>query len=145
LTFTSTPVQFYSIWDFARGGAGEWTGGYVSSKHLVDIYYKMREVAIKYNLHPQFYGRGMFGGHYWVGRMLISFSKNDPEEVEKVRKCFMDMDEEARKVGSFIRYKAPPWAKARNFEDANPNTVELMQKIRKLLDPNGVMNPGQGL
>ncbi|MEM2958963.1 MAG: FAD-linked oxidase C-terminal domain-containing protein [Candidatus Jordarchaeaceae archaeon] len=77
--------------------------------------------------------------------MNISFSKNDPQEIQKVRKCLMDMDEEARKVGSFIRYKPPPWAKARNFEKADPNTLELMQKIKKLIDPNGIMNPGQGL
>ncbi len=145
LVFSSPPVHLYTVWDFARGGAAEWTGGYVSSKHVADIYYKMREVAVGYGLRPQFYGRAMFGGHYWVGRMNISFSKNDPEEVEKVRKCLMDMDEEARKVGSFIRYKAPPWAKSRNFENADQNTVELMQKIKKLLDPNGIMNPGQGL
>lgn len=145
LTYTSTPIQLYTVWDFARGGGGEWVGGYVSSKHLVDVYYKMREAAIRHGMRPQFYGRAMFGGHYWIGRMNISFSKNDPEEIEKVRRCLMDMDEAARKVGSFIRYKAPPWAKKRNFEKADPNTIELLKEVRKLLDPNGIMNPGQGL
>lgn len=145
LTFTNTPIQLYTVWDFARGGGGEWVGGYVSSKHIVKMYYNMRHAAIKHGMRPQFYGRVMFGGHYWIGRMNISFSKNDPKEVERARRCLMDIDEEARKVGSFIRYKPPPWAKARNFEKADSNSLEFMRKIREFIDPNGIMNPGQGL
>ena len=88
------------------------------------------------------YGRTMFGGHHWIARVNINFNKNDLEDVERARKCLMEIDENVRKLGSVIRYKAPPWAKKRNLEKANPTALELIRKIKRLLDPNGIMNPG---
>ena len=41
-------------------------------------------------------------------------------------------------------YKAPDWAHQVYKDKTLPATNELIQKIKKLLDPNNIMNPGHG-
>jgi FAD/FMN-containing dehydrogenase len=41
-------------------------------------------------------------------------------------------------------YKAPLWAHKVYEEKTLPATNELIKKIKKLLDPNMIMNPGHG-
>jgi FAD/FMN-containing dehydrogenase len=41
-------------------------------------------------------------------------------------------------------YKSPKWAYETHKENIFPATGELIEKIRRLLDPNKIMNPGQG-
>ena len=142
LTLTNPPIHFYGVWNFSRGGGGEWVGSYISSRHVAQYYEIARSIAKKYGKHACMYGRVMFGGHHWIARVNINFNKNDLEDVERARKCLMEIDENVRKLGSVIRYKAPPWAKKRNLEKANPTALELIRKIKRLLDPNGIMNPG---
>ena len=44
-----------------------------------------------------------------------------------------------------IMYKPPLWA-VKYFKDKTlPATTQLIGKIKKLLDPNNIMNPGQGI
>ncbi|MHA1606345.1 MAG: FAD-binding oxidoreductase [Candidatus Freyarchaeota archaeon] len=144
LTFQSPPIHFYCTWHFKRGGGGEWVGCYISSRHIAEYYKIAREVAKKYGKHASFYSRALFGGHHWVARVNIAFNKNDPEDVEKTRRCLMEIDEAVRRLESPVRYKAPPWAWERNLAKASKDSVEFIKELRRFLDPNGIMNPGHG-
>ena len=44
---------------------------------------------------------------------------------------------------SAMPYKTPIWATKTILERCDPNWVKLFKKVKKTLDPNGIMNPGR--
>jgi FAD/FMN-containing dehydrogenase len=43
----------------------------------------------------------------------------------------------------FVPYKAPRWAARRMLQDADPGFVSLLRRVKGLLDPGRIMNPGR--
>ncbi|MHA1497989.1 MAG: FAD-binding oxidoreductase [Promethearchaeota archaeon] len=115
------PIQLWGCWNFSRGGGGQWIGSYCSTRDIAKFYALAREKALKYGRSPQFYSRILFGGHYCVARTNINFNKDDPKEIESARQVLKVYEKKTL-----------------------PATNELIRKIKKLLDPNMIMNPGHG-
>ena len=138
------PYQAWSAWNFSRGGGGEWIGSYCSIRDIVKYYKLAREISLKYGHTPQFYSRLLFGGHYCVSRFNINFNKNDTKEIESARKILKEIHKEVSSLDGVVMYKAPKWAHEVYEEKILPATKELMKKIKNLLDPNKIMNPGHG-
>jgi FAD/FMN-containing dehydrogenase len=42
-----------------------------------------------------------------------------------------------------IPYKMPTWAAGKILANADPEWVKMARKIKKCIDPNGIMNPGR--
>ncbi|MBD3255737.1 MAG: FAD-binding protein [Candidatus Lokiarchaeota archaeon] len=140
-----TPVQFWGCWNFARGGGGQWIGSYCSTRDIVKYYYLSRDICLKYDKVPQFYCRLMFGGHYCVSRTNINFNKNDPDDIQKARNLLKDIHDAVQSLDGVVMYKAPLWAVESYKDKTLPATTNLIGKLKKLLDPKGIMNPGQGI
>ncbi|MFX1376140.1 MAG: FAD-binding oxidoreductase [Promethearchaeota archaeon] len=139
------PVQYWSFWNFTRGGGGQWIGSYCSTRDVIKYYNISREISLKYDKPPQFYSRLLFGGHYVVARSNINFNKNDPNDIQVARKILKEIHEEVQKLDGVVMYKPPLWAVQHYKEKTLPKTTELINKIKKILDPNNIMNPGQGI
>jgi len=139
------PMQLWGCWNFSRGGGGQWIGTYCSTRDIVKFYNLSREICLKYGKPPQFYSRVLFGGHYVVARTNINFNKNDPEDIKTTRKLLKEIHEEVQQLGGVVMYKPPKWAVQTYKDRTLPATTELIEKIKKLLDPNNIMNPGQGI
>ena len=139
------PIQFWGTWDFSRGGGGQWIGSYCSTRKIVEYYESSRKILINYGKPAQFYSRILFGGHYCVARTFINFNKNDPEDVKTARKILHEIHDEVQKLGGVVMYKPPLWAVQHYRDKTLPATTKLIEKIKKLLDPNNIMNPGQGI
>ncbi len=140
-----TPIQFWGTWDFSRGGGGQWIGSYCSARNIVKYYDLSRKVLLKYGKPAQFYGRIMFGGHYCVARTFINFNKNDPEDIKTARKILKEIHDEVQQLEGVIMYKPPKWVIQYYKDKTFPATNELINKIKRVLDPNNIMNPGQGI
>jgi hypothetical protein len=85
----------------------------------------------------------MKGGHFVVLRFIETFNRQDPEELKRVRACQRELAAMGMDHG-FIPYKTPPWAVRELFSkriDAGFNRT--FARIRALLDPNQVLNPGK--
>jgi len=139
------PMQFWSCWNFTRGGGGQWIGSYCSTRDVVKYYNISRKICLKYGKPPQFYSRLMFGGHYVVARSNINFNKNDPNDIKVARKILKEIHEEVQKLDGVVMYKPPLWAVQHYKDKTLPETTKLINKIKKVLDPNNIMNPGQGI
>lgn len=140
-----TPFQFWNSWNFTRGGGGQYIGSYVSTRDIVKYYYLSRKICLKYGKTPQFYSKILFGGHYCTARTHINFNKNDPEEIKTARKILKEIHDTVQSLDGVVMYKAPLWALKSYKDKTLPATRELIKKIRKVLDPNNIMNPGQGI
>ena len=138
------PFQGWGAWNFTRGGGGEWIGSYCSVRDIVKYYHLAKEIALKHGHTSQFYSRLLFGGHYCVSRFNINFNKNDPEEIESARQILKEIHDGVSSQDGVVMYKAPKWAHDVYEDKVLPTTKELMKKIKKVLDPNNIMNPGHG-
>ena len=143
--FQPPPIQAWGCWNFSRGGGGQWIGSYCSTRDVVKYYNLSREICLKYGKTPQFYSRIMFGGHYIVARSNINFNKNEPKEIENARKILSEIHDEVQNLGGVVMYKPPLWAVKYYKNKTLPATTKLINDIKKLLDPNNLMNPGQGI
>ena len=139
------PIHFWTCWDFSRGGGGEWIGCYVSIRNIVKYYNLAREVCLKYDKTPQFYSRIMFGGHYCVARINVNFNKNDPEDIKKTRQILKEIHDAVQQLDGVIMYKPPKWVVQYYKDKTLPATNKLVENVKKFLDPNNIMNPGQGI
>jgi FAD/FMN-containing dehydrogenase len=74
--------------------------------------------------------------------MIACFDRSNPEEVERVRSLNAELLEVCLEHG-FIPYKAPDWAMRRMARDADPGYLDLLARVKGLLDPEGIMNPGR--
>ena len=144
-TVRQPPLQYWNFWNFTRGGGGQWIGSYCSTRDVVKYYNISREICLKYGKPPQFYSRLMFGGHYVVARSNINFNKNDPDDIETARKILKEIHDKVQKLDGVVMYKPPLWAVKYYKDKTFPSTTELINKIKKILDPNNIMNPGQGI
>lgn len=87
----------------------------------------------------------MMGGHYCVARTNICFNKNDPEDIKKTRILLKEIHKAVQKLDGVVMYKPPLWAVQYYKDKTLPATTILIEKIRNILDPNKIMNPGQGI
>ncbi|MHA1380107.1 MAG: FAD-binding oxidoreductase [Candidatus Helarchaeota archaeon] len=140
--FMDLPTQIPPLYDLREGGGLSWVGSYVPLNRWLEGCERGTKVMEKYGFVPGVLHRPMKTGHYSVMRFYIPFNKDDPEELKKVRAMCNELVDIVLDVGG-IPYKVPAWAAKKVFNKADPNFVELMKRVKNLLDPNGIMNPGR--
>ncbi len=86
--------------------------------------------------------RPMQGGHFGVLRFIEVFDKKDVEQVKRVTVLNQQLSDLVIELG-FFPYKTPAWIIDRHRDKIDPNFLKLAGEVRKLLDPNGIMNPGK--
>lgn len=136
-------AEFPTDLDFltAQGGLS-WVGTYGPLSRFEDAAEAGTAIMVSHGLPPLIVSRPMRGGHFGVLRFITSFDKADPVEVAKVRAVNEDLLEMAMSKG-FVMYKTPAWAWARLAPRFDPGTLELMRRVKALMDPNGILNPGR--
>jgi glycolate oxidase len=119
-------------WIGAMGPTSRWSEAMERIFPVFDKYRLLRIVSI-----------GPFrGAHYGMLRSIVSYNKNDPDEAERVKNCMREVLTIALDTG-FLPYKAPAWAVKEMMKRGDPNWVELLGRVKQMLDPNNIMNPGR--
>jgi glycolate oxidase len=134
----------FTIGGMLEYGGNTWVGTYMTSnpEMVAKGVEKAFEVIEKHNFEKCLYTRMMKGGHYWAFRFLLRFSKENPEEVERMQNLTKELFESLFEMGA-MPYKTPVWASDYIIERCDPTWVDLMHKIKNTLDPNGIFNPGR--
>jgi len=126
--------------DFRKGGGFEYTGSILPIDAVPAAWRKGIEIAHKYDMicsyvHQVLPGPGiMFGFNY-------SFNRADQEDIKNTRKALDESNRFTYELGGMV-WKGEASAQKLAMERMDPQTVELIKRVKQLLDPNGIMNPG---
>jgi FAD/FMN-containing dehydrogenase len=144
LTSPSTTAYFpMQVLDVLSSGGGlTWVGTYGPMSNWLETVKQGCALQDKHGFTRSCYTRLMREGHFAALRWLLPFNKEDPEYVQKIRELCSDQLEMVLKAG-YIPYKTPVWAIRKLEERADPHWVNLHRRVKAMLDPNNIMNPGR--
>ena len=104
---------------------------------------RIKQIAIKYDLPIVIFGHAGDGNLH----PNILFDKRDPEEWERVEAAVADLFAAAVELGGTLSGEHGVGVLKRPYLEmaVGPLAVEVMQGIKKALDPKGILNPGKVL
>ena len=133
-----------NIADFAdvpKGGGFEYSGPIAPIEHFPQYAAKVVELAAKYNVLYASTARLISGGHSMMYSISFAFNRSDTAMMERVEQALTEATAFALDMGGI------PWKP--NFKEQKmllqkmePNARKLLLMIKKNLDPQGIMNPG---
>ena len=124
------------------GGGLTWVGTYGPMSRFDKAADLGIEIMDRYGFPPIIVSRPMKGGHFGVLRFISTFKRDDEEDTARVGRCNRELTDMVLEQG-FIPYKTPGWAVEKVLPKMWPGTHDLMRRVKALLDPKGIMNPGR--
>jgi glycolate oxidase len=134
------PMQGLEV--LSSGGGLTWVGTYGPMSNWLEAVEQGCALQDKHGFARSCYTRIMREGHFAALRWLLPFNKEDPGYVQKIRELCSDQLEMVLKMG-YIPYKTPVWAIRKLEERADPDWVNLHRRVKAMLDPHNIMNPGR--
>lgn len=127
--------------DLRRGGGFEYVGAIMAIEHFPDAYRAGMAIAEKFNVAYSLGARIIGAGHAMMFFFAYAFNRADPEDVKRASDALEATNTAALEIGG-IPWKAELPAQKQIIEKMDPDTFALMGRIRAVLDPNHIMNPG---
>ncbi|RDE15256.1 MAG: hypothetical protein C4K48_04215 [Candidatus Thorarchaeota archaeon] len=118
-----------------------WVGTYIHPKYWGAALEGGRRIVEKYGFELMAFLKPMHMLHFAEFKFIIRFPK-DPATLERVRRCNEELLDLALGLKA-IPYKTPVWSARRLQQFADPAFFKLLRDLKKLLDPNNIMNPGR--
>jgi glycolate oxidase len=137
--FAEFPTELEFLTNHGGGGLS-WIGTYGPLSRFVEAAEEGVRIMARHDTPPLIVSRPMRGGHFGVLRLITTFDKQEPRDVERVRRVNEELLSMMTAKG-FVMYKTPRWAWRRMAPDMDEGMLALIRKIRGLLDPRGIMNP----
>lgn len=143
MSILDLPAQLPAFYDVQRGGGLTWVGSYVPPTVVAEGLERGEQVLKKWGFFPVGVLRPMKQDHYFVLRFIIPYNQGDPDEVDRVKMAVRGVADLILDIGG-VPYKMAPWAAKRTWERAKGSGfLELLSRVKDMMDPNGIMNPGK--
>ena len=126
--------------DFRKGGGFEYTGAIIPLDKVPEAWKKGIEIAHRHGMICSYVHQVLMGNSVMFG-FNYSFNRADEEDIEKIRMAIEESNRFTFELGGMV-WKGEVGAQKLAMEKMDPNTAELIKKVKGLLDPNGIMNPG---
>jgi FAD/FMN-containing dehydrogenase len=124
------------------GGGMSWIGTYGPLSKMDEGIQTGIDIMVRHGFPPLIVSRPMRGGHFVVLRLITTFDKRKPEEIARVKTLNAELLEAVTKLG-YVMYKTPIWAWNKLAPKMDPGMLAMIGKVKKLMDPNGIFNPGK--
>lgn len=127
--------------DVRKGGGFEYVGAIMPVEKIPEACRAGMEItercSITYSMGARIIGRG----HSAMFFFAYPFNRADSDEISRVRNALEETNEAVLKIGG-IPWKTEASGQQLILQHMEPGTYDLMSRVRRLLDPNGIMNPG---
>ena len=127
--------------DWKKGGGFEYVGSIMPVSAYPECYRRGMEISIKHNIPYTVLGRVIGSSHGMMFSYSYAFNRADPETVRQAREALHETDRMVLEINGTI-WKPAVFGQQLVMDRMDPNTLQLMKKIKTLLDPNNIMNPG---
>ncbi|MGP8281769.1 MAG: FAD-binding oxidoreductase [Desulfomonilaceae bacterium] len=127
--------------DVPKGGGFEYSGPITLIEFFPQYAAKVIELAKKYQLLYASSARVISGGHSMMFSISFAFNRADTAMMNRVKEALNEATEFALEMGG-IPWKPNFMEQKMTMERMDPNTLRLLQMVKKTLDPQGIMNPG---
>ena len=127
--------------DYKKGGGFEYVGSIMPVERYPECYRMGREISEKYDIPYTVTGRCIGAAHSMMFAWTYAFNRADPATIDGARNALHETDRLVMELGGVI-WKPGVYGQRLIMERLDPGTRELMKKIKRLLDPRGIMNPG---
>ena len=117
-----------------------WIGTYANHDNFPILMDESLKIYEKYDMEPLFYIKGMNYGHYGLYRVITRFNKQ--VELDTIK----DLNDEILELlldYDCVPDKIPSWVAKKLRDKCDPNWFNLLERIKKTMDPNNIFNPGK--
>ena len=142
VTFLDNPQKSMSTFaDLRKGGGFEYSGPIIPVELYPEFVRKAQELGKKYNVIQNASGRVIQQGHCMMFSFAFTFNRANEDEMDRVRGALHEAAQFGIEKGALL-WKPTLYEQKMMMDKMDPNTLNLLTKIKRLLDPNGIMNPG---
>jgi len=127
--------------DWRKGGGFEYVGGIMPVEKYPECYRRGREISEKHGIPYTVLCRCIGAAHAMMFSWTYAFNRADPETMRQAREALHETDDLVLELGGTI-WKPGLYGQKLVIDRMDPDTLNLMKKVKQLLDPNGIMNPG---
>jgi glycolate oxidase len=132
----------FPFMDLLQGGGTEYLGCYIPIESTDRAYKLGKEVAKETGFQYLHFLRPLRGGHLLAILFIFPFDNRDASQADLVRDCVTEISEQVMELGG-VPWKPAPVTQRAMKKFLDPIYIEFMKKIRRMLDPNGIMARGQ--
>ncbi|MFX1500260.1 MAG: FAD-binding oxidoreductase, partial [Promethearchaeota archaeon] len=127
--------------DWRKGGGFEYVGSFIPLEKIPEAIEKGTAISRKYGLLTSLLFRLIGRGHAVMFSVTFPFNRADPNDLQNTRKGLEETDEMILEIGG-IPWKTELAGQKLILNKMDPKFKELFKNIRRILDPNEIMNPG---
>lgn len=139
--FLGVPPFAATAADFRKGGGFEYTGAILPIEVIPRAWQSGIEIAHKYDLLYQLGIQLLPNGHSVMLAYSYPFNRAVAEEADRARGALDETNRLTLELGGVV-WKPELPAQKLILERMDAGTRQLIDRIKKMLDPNGIMNPG---
>jgi FAD/FMN-containing dehydrogenase len=139
--FLGVPPFAATAADFRKGGGFEYTGAILPIEVIPRAWQSGIEIAHKYDLLYQLGIQLLPNGHSVMLAYSYPFNRAVAEEADRARGALDETNRLTLELGGVV-WKPELPAQKLILESMDAGARQLIDKIKKMLDPNGIMNPG---
>ncbi len=127
--------------DVCRGGGFEYVGAIMAIERFAEAYKRGMEIVEKHQATYSMGARVIGSGHAMMFFFAYAFNRADAADVQRAASALKDTNRACLEMGG-IPWKAEAPAQKEILKHMDPNSAALMDRLRGVLDPNRIMNPG---
>jgi FAD/FMN-containing dehydrogenase len=140
--FLEAPQSSLAVFaDVNKGGGFEYVGAIMPLELFPQAYRQGIEIAEKKGVTYSLGARVIGFGHCMMFFYAYAFNRADAADVKRAQEALEETNVAVLDLGG-IPWKAEEPAQKQILKRMDPNTANLIARLRGLLDPEGIMNPG---
>ncbi|MHA1255571.1 MAG: FAD-binding oxidoreductase [Promethearchaeota archaeon] len=139
--FLEKPIFISNEADTRKGGGFEYVGSFVPLEKIPEAIEKAIEISNKYGITPSQVSRVIGKGHNVMFAASFPFNRANSIDMKNARSAIHETNKMILDLGGII-WKSELEGQKLMLEKMDPNYKKLFKAIRNVIDPNGIMNPG---